>query len=347
VYFGLQWRGAQAFKPPPRLALLQVGARSTLKGRLFEHPVMPLIQLSPLWNHAQQWKAVLATGPSSQLQCLQDLLREQAIAAQLPCCIAADVADVERLTLLRPLAPAQLVLDVKRGEDLAALPADVLACGGWYALGGAAQTAPAKPELLELIALVAADAETPLLEQVFSRAPDLTFRLLRLVNSVGMRSRVEIGSIRHAITVLGRTQLQRWVQLLMYAEQFGDSAGMAPLLLAALIRARRLESWAQHGWLSATPDSAFLLGMLSLLDRLFQKPLPELISSLPLSEKMSAALLHQEGVLGCALMQTIAMEIYCDNSGWSIRPLQAEAQWVKSELEVYRWVGALAESLQS
>lgn len=306
---------------------------------------MQFIQLSPLWNRDHQWKAVLATGSASQLQYLHDLLTEQSIAAQLPCHIVAAAARAD-WPLLPPLANEQLQLGLNCNEDMAQLPTDVFGCGAWYTLGGAAVSAPAKPELLELISLVAADAETHVLEHVFTRAPDLTFRLLRLVNSVGMRSRVEICSIRHAITVLGRTQLQRWVQLLMYAEQFGESSTMAPLLLAALIRARRLESWAHYGWLNTTPDSAFLLGMLSLLDRLFQKPLPELIASLPLTEKMSLALLQHEGVLGAALEQAIAMESTIDDAAWSIRPLSAEAIWVKSEVEVYRWVGALAGSFQ-
>lgn len=304
---------------------------------------MQLLQLSPLWNQDHHWKATLARGSISQLQYLHDLLHEQAAATPWPQLINAQFARSE-WPLLCPIADHDLVLEINSQADWSRVPAHAYACGGWFAQGGAAQTAPAKPELLELIALVAADAETHVLERVFSRAPDLTFRLLRLVNSVGMRSRVEIGSIRHAITVLGRAQLQRWVQLLMYAEQFGESASMAPLLLAALFRARRLESWAEHGWLNVSPESAFLLGMLSLLDRLFQKPLPELIASLPLNEKMSTALLHNDGVLGEALIQTVFMETYCDDTRWSVRPLQAEAMWVKSELEVHRWVASLAES---
>ncbi|WP_373973873.1 HDOD domain-containing protein [Chitinibacter sp. SCUT-21] len=304
---------------------------------------MHLIQLSPLWRQ-QQWQGLLAIGAESQLQCLQDLLSEQPISATMPCFIPAQNSQWPALSVL---PAAQLALDINQSEQLAALAPEVYACGAWYLNGSSAQTAPAKPELLELISLVAADAETATLERVFSRAPDLTFRLLRLVNSVGMRSRIEISSIRHAITVLGRTQLQRWVQLLMYAEQFGESSAMSPLLLAALIRARRLESWAQHGWLNTTPDSAFLLGMLSLLDRLFHKPMPELISNLPLNEKMMAALLKSEGVLGAALEQTKLMEAYWDDDSWAIRPFSAEAIWVKSEVEVYRWVASLAESFQS
>ncbi|WP_410499786.1 HDOD domain-containing protein [Chitinibacter sp. S2-10] len=304
---------------------------------------MQLLQLSPLWNRDHHWQGILATGSLGQLQSLDVLLAESAIANHF-----AYYADSPELhaRVLQPFSEGQWLSGVDQAGQLDAMREDQLAFGRWYTVAGEQMCASAKPELLELMSLVAADAETEALERIFSRTPELTFRLLKLVNSVGMRSRIQIDSIRHAITVLGRNQLKRWVQLLMYAEQFSESDRIAPLLLAALLRARRLESWVQHGWLNAPAESAFLLGMLSLLDQLFKKPLPELVASLPLGDEMSAALLEKSGVLGQALTQSIDMEVYLGNVRWVIRPLDQPELWVKSELEVYRWVGMLAESMQ-
>ncbi|WP_348946551.1 HDOD domain-containing protein [Chitinibacter sp. FCG-7] len=303
---------------------------------------MQLLQLSPLWHHSRQWQGILACGPEEQLVELDRMLAEFAISTHLPCYSQLALTSAQAL---RPFDPQQLVLAVNDVSALARLGEQQLAFGGWYTQAGPTVCAPAKPELLELVALVTSDAEIDQLELVFSRAPDLTFRLLKLVNSVGMRSRVEIASIRHAITVLGRNQLQRWVQLLMYAEQFAESGAISPLLIAALLRARRLEGWAEHGWLAASPDSAFLLGMLSLLEQLFQQPLAQLLTSLPLSDNMKAALLDKEGVLGQALAQAIHMETYLDDAVWAIHPLQQQS-WIKAEVDAYRWVALLAEGLQ-
>jgi EAL and modified HD-GYP domain-containing signal transduction protein len=38
-----------------------------------------------------------------------------------------------------------------------------------------------------------------------------------LVNSIGVSTLKKIGTVRQAITVLGRQQLKRWVHLALYA----------------------------------------------------------------------------------------------------------------------------------
>lgn len=65
----------------------------------------------------------------------------------------------------------------------------------------------------------------------------LTVNLLRLTNSVASGVRTRITSLRHAITVLGRRQLQRWLQLLLFAGQQRQAG--ANLLLLQLARDAR------------------------------------------------------------------------------------------------------------
>jgi EAL and modified HD-GYP domain-containing signal transduction protein len=52
----------------------------------------------------------------------------------------------------------------------------------------------------------------------------LSYNLMRMVNSVASGLPQKINSIKHGIVVLGRKQLQRWVQLLLYTAARSDSS---------------------------------------------------------------------------------------------------------------------------
>ena len=63
--------------------------------------------------------------------------------------------------------------------------------------------------LMKLMGLLLSDADSTELETALKPEPGLTVNLLRMTNSVGAGSTEKITSLRHAITVLGRRQLQR------------------------------------------------------------------------------------------------------------------------------------------
>ena len=48
----------------------------------------------------------------------------------------------------------------------------------------------------------------------------------------------------------------------------------------------------------STADTAFITGVLSLVDTLFQSPLESILKDLNLSEEINNALLHRDGLLG-------------------------------------------------
>jgi EAL and modified HD-GYP domain-containing signal transduction protein len=154
---------------------------------------------------------------------------------------------------------------------------------------------PAHAVLLKLLGLVAHDADTREIEAVLKQDPQLSFQLLRLVNSAAMAHPTRIGSFNQAITMLGRRQLQRWLQLLLYAHPRGP---LSPLLPRAAYRARFMETLcAQRGGTRDEQDRAFMTGVFSLLDALFGRPLAELLRPLDLPPEIVAALLEDQGPL--------------------------------------------------
>jgi len=157
---------------------------------------------------------------------------------------------------------------------------------------------PSVMVLLKLCSLIAAEADTGVLEDAFKRAPDLTMRLLHLANSAGLRPAHKIASLRNAITVLGRVQLSRLLQLMIFSQQSGTDPSSDPLLQTAVTRGRLMESLAEVLGPAEIVPRAFMTGMLSLAGALFGQELHELAARLNLDEAIHRALLSRAGPLG-------------------------------------------------
>jgi EAL and modified HD-GYP domain-containing signal transduction protein len=148
-------------------------------------------------------------------------------------------------------------------------------------------------------------------EDTFRENPSLTFNLLKLVNSVMIGLREKIKNIRHAIMILGINHLRRWIQLALFAGN--DDRGLnSPLLEMAAVRGRLMELlMMQRTHLARTSDlveTAFLTGILSLLDALYETPMEHVVESLNLSDDMADALLRREGQLGALLLLAERLE---------------------------------------
>ncbi len=144
--------------------------------------------------------------------------------------------------------------------------------------------------LLKLLSLVTSDADSTELEAVIKRDTNLSYHLLKLVNSVAFASTQKITNFTQAITLLGRRQLQRWLQLLLYTRSKG-SAVASPLLPRAALRASLMETLAKRRHLSRdAQDHAYMVGMFSLLEALFGIPVIEVIAPLNLPEDVIGAL---------------------------------------------------------
>ena len=163
--------------------------------------------------------------------------------------------------------------------------------------------------LMKLMGLLLGDADTAELEAALKPEPGLTVNLLRMTNSVGAGCSETITSLRHAITVLGRRQLQRWLQLLVFAS--GSQAGSTnPLLMMAATRGRLMELLAGElrSGDAAFSDQAFMVGIMSLMPALVGQPITDIVAPLGLAAPVRDALCEQAGPLGQLLQVAEASE---------------------------------------
>ncbi|TVQ67457.1 MAG: HDOD domain-containing protein [Oceanospirillales bacterium] len=159
----------------------------------------------------------------------------------------------------------------------------------------------------QLRILAALNEDEPAIDQIealLAQDPQLCIRLLRMCNSPAYRRECQISSLRQAMLLVGLMRLRKLLVVLMLADN--DPCQML-LLPKALTRARMCELLALEMKME-TSDSAFLVGILSMMDSLLDEPLDKLCIQLPLSEEVQAALLTKKGKLGEILRLTIAFE---------------------------------------
>jgi len=198
--------------------------------------------------------------------------------------------------------------------------------------------------LMRLTTLLLEDADTAELEKIFKQEPGLVVNLLRLTNSVASGVRTRITSLRHAITVLGRRQLQRWLQLLLFAGQQGGAA--SPLLQLAATRGRLMELLAEK-LRAKNPEfaeQAFMTGIMSLMPALLSQRMEDILVQLPVAPVMAQALTgERSGVLGnllqlaeaseggdCELIESLLPQLYGINATTLNNALSQELTWANN-----------------
>ena len=158
--------------------------------------------------------------------------------------------------------------------------------------------------LFKLMRLFGEEASIDTIEQTFRGSPVLTYKLLMLVNSMAFGHRHKIQGVRHAISMAGRLQIKRWVQLALFAAK-GDDIFDHPLLDMAATRARLMEQMAfvhpQLKFDASAPERAFMAGILSLMENIYLVPIEEIIANLNLNDEVAEALLARTGHYGTLL----------------------------------------------
>jgi len=153
--------------------------------------------------------------------------------------------------------------------------------------------APDYVTIMQLITMVDRCEQVPRMEAVIRRDPAIGYRLLRYINSSASGFDVKVQSFRHAVAVLGYSKLKRCLALMLASSS--RDANMRPVMLASFRRGLLLEQLLAAPQDDAAQDQIFILGVLSLLDKLMKKPFEELLGSLAVPQSVQQALVHRTG----------------------------------------------------
>jgi EAL and modified HD-GYP domain-containing signal transduction protein len=142
------------------------------------------------------------------------------------------------------------------------------------------------------------------MEAIIACEPGLAYRLLRLANSSSAGVPRPVTSLRDALVLLGRRTIKN---LALVAMIHGVEGKTSELATTGMVRAKMCEQLA----IQVAPSiasAAFLVGLLSVLDAVFDAPMAGLVGQLSLSDEISAALIDRRGQLGGLLEVAVDYE---------------------------------------
>lgn len=134
----------------------------------------------------------------------------------------------------------------------------------------------------------------------------LSLKLLRYVNSAMFALPQRVDSIRQALMMVGVTVIRRWVSLLALAAMSEDKPH--ELIVTSLVRARFCEQIGPAAGLKVPDFDLFLVGLLSAVDAILDRPMLEVLADLPLSADVKTALLGGKEGLGRVVGLAMAYE---------------------------------------
>ena len=199
---------------------------------------------------------------------------------------------------------------------------------------------PGQISAMGLFNLLRAEAPIEEVEQALKKDAALGVNLLRIINSAGVGLNHRVTSLRQAVMLMGYKRLSRWSAMLLTTSAEG---GISLLSSAAVVRARMMEMLALQDLGAEESEAAFLVGLLSLLDRMLGTDLRQALQQLSLDHEVTQSLLEPTGKYAGLMALAIACESEDDAAfhaafsrlGYSLRQINV------AHMEALAWSDAL------
>ena len=179
-------------------------------------------------------------------------------------------------------------LDQQGAWGVAGWPADDVL----HAYGG--QVAPPGYQTIgSVVEAIDSDMALERIDHLLSEDPVLVVRFLRYANSAALGLRSSVDSLRHGLMVLGLSTVRQW--LLGQLTNASDDVNLLPVRTSMVVRARTMELLLDAGEEDQLRSEVRLCGLLAQADQLMGEPLASVLQHLPVSERVSDAVLSNSG----------------------------------------------------
>ena len=155
------------------------------------------------------------------------------------------------------------------------------------------------------------------LERIIKQDVSLTYGLLKYINSAAFGLRMEVESIKHALTLLGIMLVKRWATMVAIAN-IGKGLPVEALV-TCMVRGKFLEELGHKLGHVQRGDDLFFMGIFSLIDLFFSRPLEEILEEMPIKADIKAAILGDGG----QFTELLSMVKVYEDGNWE--PLLASA----------------------
>ena len=214
---------------------------------------------------------------------------------------ASPILDGQMYENLPTVALLSLCLDRHRAVAVAGWPSDDVL----YSLRHQ-QLQPSHATIFKLMKAIDAEQSLDSFEHVLSEDPLLAYRFLTYTNSAALGLRTGIDSLRRGLVMLGYGTLQRWLgDQLPHAS---TDPNLSPIRQTMVLRAQLMERLVEAGIEYELRREVYLTGLLSQLDTLMDEPIATILRRLPLSERISDAIVLRSGPYAPALQIACALE---------------------------------------
>ncbi len=202
-----------------------------------------------------------------------------------------------------------------------------------------AEVHPLRHTLIEMLKEL--DCPEPSFRRIsaqIERSVDLSYKMLRTVNTVYQKGRRTIESIEQAVARIGLDELKRWSYLMLLRER--QTSESKELIKQSVIRGKMMELIAEDTLTDGLPFDAFITGIFSSLDVILDEAMQTLIAELPVAPPVKAALLGEQNGLRKLLEDVIAYEQL------TIPLHNTDLDWSQYYVEAIRWSRSLDESIE-
>ena len=167
-------------------------------------------------------------------------------------------------------------------------------------------TPPTRQGIQRILRALGGEPSLDRVDHLFGQEPALAYHLLVHLNSAGLGISSGVASLRHGFMMLGFGKLAQWL-----AEQLplaSDDVDLSPVNATIVMRANLTGHLMDAGAEGELAREIYLCGVFSQLDLLLDEPLRASLMRIPLSQRLVAATLTQDGPYAPALGIACALE---------------------------------------